>query len=123
MSLRKELIKSKISQIFDSLNFIEENLPLDFGEFSKSRLIRSALYKEVEFCIELVLDICSIINSDLKLGMPQSEEDILNNLVKGEVFDSSISDIVRKMKGFRNVLVHKYGEVDDELSYENICSV
>ena len=24
------------------------------------------------------------------------------------------------MKGFRNILVHKYGEVDDEISYENL---
>lgn len=24
------------------------------------------------------------------------------------------------MKGFRNILVHKYGEVDDDLVYENL---
>jgi len=24
------------------------------------------------------------------------------------------------MKGFRNILIHKYGEIDDEKAYENI---
>ena len=27
---------------------------------------------------------------------------------------------LKKMKGFRNVLVHKYAEIDDELVYEHL---
>jgi len=48
--LRKILIKSKISQIKDSLSLVEENLPSDFPVFSESRILRDAIYKNIESC-------------------------------------------------------------------------
>ena len=85
--LRKELIKSKSASIVKSLDFIEENLPQNIGEFLNSKLIRNAVYKEVEFAIELVIDICAIINSDLRFNIPEDDEDIINNIEKEKIFD------------------------------------
>ena len=118
--LRAELIKSKLSKLIDTLNVIEENLPTSFSDFKNSRIIRDAIYKEIEFCIEIVLDICSIINSDLSLGMPEVEENILDNIEKKKILDKKTMNLIREMKKFRNVLVHKYGEIDDEQAFETI---
>ena len=118
--LRVESIKSKLTTIEESLNFIKENLPDNAEEFKGSKMIRNALYKEVEYIIQLTIDICSIINSDLRLGTPENEEDIVNIVEKNKVVSKHMAINLKSMKGFRNLLVHQYGEINDETAFENI---
>ncbi len=118
--LRIGLIRSKIEQIYNSLAFIEENLPAEFGEFNKSKVIRNAIYKETEFVVELFLDVCAVINSDLGLGIPEAEENILDNLESKQILDKNIIEIIKQIKKFRNILVHKYGKINDETAFDDI---
>ena len=74
----------------------------------------------MQICIETVLDICNIILSDLKLGLPSDEEDVFDKLSEKKVISKKLADILSEMKGFRNILVHKYGEVQDEKVFENL---
>lgn len=119
-AVRKEIIFSKIKRITDTLEIIEENFPDNFEDFKNSRMVRDAVYKEMEFCIENILDICNIINSDLNLGTPETEESIIKNLKINKVFNEKIITIIEEMKKFRNILVHKYGEIDDRLAYDTV---
>ena len=82
--------------------------------------MKDGIYKKVEFAIESVLDICNIINSDLDLGTPETEESVLDNLEKNKIFDKKVVGLIREMKGFRNILAHRYGRINDELAFENI---
>lgn len=117
--LRTEIINSKIAKLEESMIFIEDHFPPSVESF-KNRVLKNALYKEVEFAIELILDICAIINSDLRLGMPETEDSILKNIEREKIFDKEIISIISEIKRFRNILVHKYGEVDDKEAFENI---
>lgn len=118
--LRKDIIKTKMKEIRESLKLIEENLPEDPEKFAAMGLVKDGIYKRVEFCIQNVLDICSIVNSDLELGIPSSEEDIVENLVKNGILSPELGERVKRMKGFRNILVHRYGGIDDEVAFESI---
>ena len=93
----------KIKGIEESLELVKENLPKDLESFLNLGLIKDGIYKRVEFCIQNVLDICAVINSDLKLGVPSSEEEVVEHLVENRIF-----------------LVHRYGKIDDEIAYENM---
>lgn len=93
----------KIKGIEESLELVKENLPKDLESFLNLGLIKDGIYKRVEFCIQNVLGICAGINSDLKLGVPSSEEEVVEHLVENRIF-----------------LVHRYGKIDDEIAYENI---
>ena len=124
MSFKRELnvqvIKTKIEKIKDSLIFIEETLPDNSQKLKESKLIRNAVYKEVEFAIEQILDICSHINAGLRLGVPDTEDDILKNLEVKKIFNKPIIELISEMKKFRNILVHKYGDIDDAKAYSDI---
>ena len=120
--LKRNVIKTKIEKIKDSLIFIEETLPGNPNKLKESKLIRNAVYKEVEFAIEQVLDICSLINAGLRLGVPDTEDDILKNLEIKKIFNKSAIGLIKEMKKFRNILVHKYGDIDDKKAYEDIKS-
>lgn len=118
--LRKKIIESKIEQIIGSIEFIEENFPDKFEEFNSSKIIKNAIYKEVEYALENLVDLCSIINSDLRLGSPETEDSIFDHLENSKVFRKEVIELIREMKGFRNILVHKYGEINDEKAFETI---
>lgn len=76
--------------------------------------------KMAEFMIHNVIDICAIISSDLKLEKPFSEDDIIDNIGGAGILDEDMVRKIREMKGQRNVLVHRYGKIDDALVYESL---
>ena len=118
--LRKDIIKHKIKQIEEILILIEENLPKNSEDFLHFGLAKDGIYKKIEFAIENMIDVCSIINSDLALGIPRDEDSIIDNLSKNKVISHSLAEKIREMKGFRNILVHRYGEINDEKAFEDI---
>ena len=117
-ALRIELIRSKMADIEESVNLVEANLPTSFEEFSELGLVKDGIYKRMEFSIESIIDILSIINSDLRLSIPEDEEDVVENLGCNGILTQSMVDKVRRMKGFRNIIVHRYGRIDDLLAYK-----
>ena len=65
-----------------------------------------------------VFNICAIINTDLRFGIPRSDDDILEILFRNGVIDDEMRAKLKGMKGFRNIIVHRYAGIDDRLSYE-----
>jgi uncharacterized protein YutE (UPF0331/DUF86 family) len=116
--LRAELIRSKLADIEESVDLVAENLPQSFEEFSQLGLVKDGIYKRMEFAIENIIDITSIINSDLRLSVPESEESFVENLVKKGILTQKLADKTRRMKGFRNIIVHRYGRIDDLLAHK-----
>jgi uncharacterized protein YutE (UPF0331/DUF86 family) len=117
-NLRAELIRSKLADIEDSVSLVEENLPSSFEEFSKLGLVKDGIYKRMEFAIENIIDICSIINSDLRLSIPESEESFVESLVNFGILTQNLAEKIRRMKGFRNIIVHRYGRIDDIMAHK-----
>jgi uncharacterized protein YutE (UPF0331/DUF86 family) len=64
------------------------------------------------------IDICAIINSDLELGVPRDDVDIIENLVKSEILSEEMKEKLKAMREFRNIVVHRYGGVDDKIAFE-----
>jgi uncharacterized protein YutE (UPF0331/DUF86 family) len=117
-NLREELIRSKLADIEDSVSLVEANLPSSFEEFSKLGLVKDGIYKRMEFAIENIIDVCSIINSDLRLSIPENEESFVESLVNFGILTQNMAEKIRKMKGFRNIIVHRYGKIDDILAHK-----
>ena len=116
--LRIELIRSKMADIEESVRLVEANLPPSFEEFSDLGLVKDGIYKRMEYAIENIIDIISIINSDLRLSIPEDEESFIENLGRNGILTQKMVDKIRRMKGFRNIIVHRYGRIDDLLAYK-----
>jgi len=115
--LRENLIRSKMTEIMGSIDLVRENLPDSFEDFSRLGLVKDGIYKRTEFAIENVFDICAIINADLLLEMPENDYRIVENLAKRDILTQEMAEKIRKMRGFRNIMVHRYGRIEDEIAY------
>ncbi|OPY25998.1 MAG: hypothetical protein A4E27_00787 [Methanobacterium sp. PtaU1.Bin242] len=79
-------------------------------------LVKDGIYKRVEYAIENVWDICSIINTDLGEGIPHEEINIPNNLIRVGIIDQTVGAKLKVMKGFRN----RYGDIDDRIAFKTL---
>jgi uncharacterized protein YutE (UPF0331/DUF86 family) len=118
--MREVEIRTKVLEITESIELISENIPDDIDEFVSLGLIKDGIYKRMEFCIENVFDICAMINSDLRLGIPEADENIVDNIVRAGILSSDWKDRLRGMKAFRNIMVHRYGRIDDRIAFSLI---
>lgn len=115
--MKVEHIIAKFDQIRENMQLIEENLSKNYAKFEKLGIVKDGIYKRYEYSVELVIDILSLINAELKLSIPNGTSDIIDQLLKNEILDERLANIIRGMKGFRNILVHRYGKLDDKLAY------
>jgi uncharacterized protein YutE (UPF0331/DUF86 family) len=118
--MRPDIIRNKMKEIQESVYLVQNNLPQNFDDFLELGLVKDGIYKRIEYSIENVWDICSIINSDLSQGIPYDEENILDNLIKAGILDDELGKKLKLMKGFRNIVVHRYGNIDDELAFQTL---
>jgi uncharacterized protein YutE (UPF0331/DUF86 family) len=116
--VRETIIRIKIKEIDDGVSLVREHLPSTAQEFGNLGLVKDGIYKRIEFAIENVFDICAIINTDLALGVPGEDEDILKHLIQNGILSRAMREKIHGMKGFRNIIVHRYGNIDDDLAFQ-----
>ena len=100
------------------LKELAEISPKSLEEYKTSIEKRRACERLLHIAVECVIDICGIIVTNKRLGLPGSEEDLFRKLEEGKVISSDLAGKLRLMRGFRNIIVHRYGSVDDELVFE-----
>lgn len=66
----------------------------------------------LQLAIQAMLDIASHIVSDKRLGEPRTNRDLFDLLARNGWIGADRRDALRRMAGFRNILVHGYAEVD-----------
>ena len=66
----------------------------------------------LQIAIQATLDIASHIVSDGRLGEPQTNRELFDLLQQHHWLSPQLTDIMRQMVGFRNIVVHGYQNVD-----------
>jgi uncharacterized protein YutE (UPF0331/DUF86 family) len=93
--------------------------PARLSEY-KSIEKRRACERLLQILVEAVVDVCSLLVSGLRLGLPGDEDDLFQKLLVRGVLSTEMTATVRRMKGLRNLLVHEYGRIDDEIVFETL---
>ncbi|MHA1346493.1 MAG: type VII toxin-antitoxin system HepT family RNase toxin [Candidatus Heimdallarchaeaceae archaeon] len=120
--MRIDIYISKFDRIKENVRLIKENLTDNLEDFRKLGLVKDGIYKRYEYSVELIIDVVAMINADLKLGIPNGTIDVLEQLERHEILNSEMVEKIKGMRGFRNVLVHRYGILDEEIAYDIIKS-
>lgn len=117
----KERALHKIAEARDSIGLVERHLPGTYRAFaSMKKLERDGIYKNVEYAIQNILDICALLVKEKGLQVPASDQDMLEELQRAGIMKEETVATIQQMRGFRNYLVHRYGDIDDEVAYRNI---
>jgi uncharacterized protein YutE (UPF0331/DUF86 family) len=92
-------------------------MPHDFAAYRKVET-RRACERLLQVSIEGVIDMCHLLVTGLRLGIPAEEDDLFEKLQAAEIISPQTREKLKEMKGFRNILVHEYARIDDRMVYE-----
>jgi uncharacterized protein YutE (UPF0331/DUF86 family) len=115
--LDRDRILAKLDELEGYVRDLRTIAPQNFAEYQQVEKKR-ACERLLQISVECVIDLCQLFVSGLRLGLPAEENDLFEKLERAGILSPELRDIVQGMKGFRNILVHEYGAVDDEIVYQ-----
>lgn len=113
----RERILTRLAQLDQYLKDLHGIAPATFDEYRRVEKKR-ACERLAQIAVEAAFDTCALLVRELRLGLPGEEDDLLAKLLEGGFLSAETVGALRRMKGFRNILVHEYGTVDDRLVYD-----
>lgn len=113
-----ERIKDKLSELLVYIAELDEDIPDTEDEYLEERRTRRACERTFQLACEDVLDICNLIIAGKSLGLPKDNRDAVRKLADDKIIPKKLSDSLEDMVSFRNLLVHRYGKVDDSRAYQ-----
>jgi uncharacterized protein YutE (UPF0331/DUF86 family) len=119
--LNREVLQSRISYIEDSLKSLERFKGLPYEEFHSNPDHFRIVFYDLHRSLEAVMDIGSHILSRIPGARPNSYKDIPILLEKHKIIPHGfVSESLIKMAGYRNRMVHFYGEITEREIYDII---
>ena len=99
------------------LAFIETCVA-ELQRLAKPEIIETDIREErfvehtLQMAIQAAQDVASHIVSDERMGEPRTNRELFDLLARNGWLDESEAALLGNMVGFRNILVHGYGDVD-----------
>lgn len=113
------LINEKLREMEKNLIYLKKASWGITKENIKDDIIKYwGIERGLQILIEIVLDIANIIISSTDLEKPPTYRETILTLSKINILPKEFADEISKMAGFRNILVHDYAEVDEDIILE-----
>jgi len=120
MRLEREVIEGKFDIIDRNLSFLGEIKRLSLEQFLESyRDVQAAKYSLLEI-VEACIDIANYIISVRGFRRAEEYSEMFKVLKEEGVIGKGLATKLEDMARFRNLLVHRYGEVDNRRVLEII---
>ena len=114
----KNLIEKKLKAIEDYLREIQKSPMINnFYDFENNIPFKRFIERNIELCIEKMIDVCRHIVSRLNLKEPESYGECFEMLSKEGIIDKDYLNTIQSMIRFRNLLIHAYEKIDDNITY------
>ncbi|ACS33488.1 type VII toxin-antitoxin system HepT family RNase toxin [Thermococcus gammatolerans] len=117
MEIDRELVERRLAEIKGALVELGEIVRAGKEEFLSNSLLRNAAKYLLITAIEGAFSVCNHIS--VRMGrVPKSYADCFKTLAELGVVEKDLAERLARMARFRNVLVHRYWRIDDELVFE-----
>jgi len=104
---RTEQYRRKLEFIIEKISVLPDNL-------DKDKFHVDALFYRLQVSIDAAMDVIAMLCKDLGITVKDDYSNI-DELEKIKIFSSSIIKDLRRWNGLRNVLVHKYNKIEEDL--------
>ena len=115
----RDRVLGKLDELDGYIGELRAIAPGSFEEFLRVEKKR-ACERLLQISVEAVIDVCHRLVAGLRLGVPADEADLFDTLARSGVISVGLGGTLKDMKGFRNILVHEYAEIDDAVVYKAI---
>lgn len=110
--VNQNILKAKISHIEKNSQRLAEKQNISLEEFKRNVDAQDIILHNLQLAIQGCIDIASHIISDEGWIVPDILIGLFDILMQHEIISLELSDRLKKMVGFRNIIVHEYGAID-----------
>ncbi len=111
------LIERKLRKIEGYLRELRSIGARSLEEFRGNVVTKRFVERQLELCVEQMIDICKHLVAGLDLPEPETYAGCFDLLARAAVVTESNAAVFKAMARFRNLLIHGYDEVDDAVTY------
>ena len=112
--LRLKRYKDKINYIIDKIK--------DLSRETKTELEKDGLFYALQTSIEVMMDIIAMLNKDL--GIPVKDDAAnISRIIEKKKLEPKLGEDLKKANGLRNILVHRYNDLDEEIIFNSVEDV
>ena len=104
---RREQYTRKLEFIVDKIKVLPEN-------FEDNIFMMDALFYRLQVSIDATMDIVAMLSKDLGITVKDDYSNI-NELENLNIFPGEFLNEIRRLNGLRNVLVHRYNKIEEDL--------
>lgn len=112
--LRAKRYKDKINFIISSIKLLTDN--------PQNELEKRGVFYSLQTSIESVVDLIAMAVKDIGIPVKDDESNILE-LVKKYKVEPSLGEDLKVANGMRDILVHRYNAIEEELIFNSIKKV
>jgi len=113
----KELLSRKISRLRSYLEELKSAEDIDWGKYQSDSRAKAFVERYLHLAIEEVMDIANHLVSFYKWREPIGYRDLFLILKEHGIISEKYLPTFQNMASFRNMLVHRYETIDDELVF------
>ena len=115
MMVNQSVVRAKISGIENNLQRLKEKQKISLQELRDSADLQDIILHNLQLAVQGCIDRAGHIISDAGWSVPGTLAGLFDVLAAHKVFSAGLKDKLKKMAGFRNIIVHEYGSVDLDL--------
>ena len=113
-------VRRLLRQVMDIVDFLDAEAVADPAVRAHRRWLDSVKYNfiaAIECCVDVAQHLCAVQG----WGPPSTNADTFRILAAHAVLDRDLAEDMARAGGFRNVLVHEYVQVRDDLVVANLA--
>ena len=110
-TVEDEIVIEKVRIIERCLDRVREEFGGDPARL-ENHTIEDALVLNLQRACEAAIDLAMHAVRLRRLGLPHESREAFSLLEAARILDPSVADRMRKMVGFRNIVVHAYQDID-----------
>ena len=108
----RDLVLRKLSDIETYLDQLAAYRDIDLatyrGDWKTQRIVERTLHLSIEPC----MDVADHLVADRRLRVPETGAETFEVLGEAKILPSDLTEVLARMVGFRNILVHDYARLD-----------
>ncbi len=116
----KNVIEARLKKLDEYQKSLLRFQDLSPSEYREDDDIQTIVERKLQLSIQACLDISNYIIAHERLNVPDEEGNVFLVLAREDVIDEELAERMKAMVNFRNILVHEYLDIDNDIVYEQL---
>jgi uncharacterized protein YutE (UPF0331/DUF86 family) len=110
--VERELVLRKLAELELYLRQVSEYREITVERYQKDWKVQRIVERTLQMAFETCADVANHVIADRKLEVPSTYAQAFEVLDRAELLEHDLAQVMIRIAGFRNVLVHEYTSVD-----------